>query len=149
MAMNEHQLKVFESVFKFEDNKSYLLLENLDTNHLNVLDNAVSKLEVDVTTQFKCDKHSYVILECDKDTACHTIQKLISVSNQPNVPTVYFVTSMTLYSYMNTDVGVSMKPIFTKTSDDIDWFFKTLFLKKRVSMFSYDNIDGTLTYSID
>lgn len=148
MTMNEHQLNMFERVFKFEDNKSYLLIENLDTNYLNVLDGAVSKLTVDVITQSKRDKHSYVVMECGKDTACHTIQKLISMGNQFNTPTIYFVTSMTLYSYMNIDGGISLKPIFTKTSEDVDWFFNALFLKKRVSMFSYDKIDGTLAYSI-
>lgn len=146
--MEEHTIDVFKSVFKFEDNKSYLLIENLEPNTFDFSNKNVSNLVVEVTIQNNHDKHSYIVNECTKDDACSIIGEIISTNNKSTAPTFYFVSNMTLYSYVRTDTGIVLKPIYTKVSEDADWFFKTLFLKKRVSMFSYDNIDGTLTYSI-
>lgn len=146
--MEEHTIDVFKSVFKFEDNKSYLLIENLEPNTFDFSNKNVSNLVVEVTTQNNHDKHSYIVVECTKDDACSIIGEIISTNNKSTAPTFYFVSNMTLYSYVRTDTEITLKPIHTKTSEDDDWFFKTLFLKKRVSMFSYNKIDGLLTYSI-
>lgn len=141
-------IEVFKSIFKFEDNKSYLLIENLEPNTFDFSNKNVSNLVVEVTTQNNHDKHSYSVVECTKDDACSIIGEIISTNNKSTTPTFHFVSNMTLYSYACTDGEITLKPIHTKTSEDDDWFFKTLFLKKRVSMFSYNKIDGLLTYSI-
>ena len=146
--MEEHKIDVFKSVFKFEDNKSYLLIEKLEPDTFDFSSKNVSTLIVEVITQNNHDNHSYIVVECTKDDACSIIGEIISTNNKSTAPTFYFVSNMTLYSYERTDTEITLKPIHTKTSEDDDWFFKTLFLKKRVSMFSYDRIDGLLTYSI-
>ena len=143
-----NMIELFKYLFKFEDNKSYLLIENLEPNTFDFSNKNVSNLVVEVTTQNDHDKHSYIVVECTKDDACSIIGEIISTNNKSTAPTFYFVSNMTLYSYVRTDTEIALKPIHTKTSEDDDWFFKTLFLKKRVSMFSYDKIDGLLTYSI-